>query len=84
MKERERAQEIMRQLNCLSLDESEIGGELANDHPTLQQSAMRMVVGFLQAMAKKTYTDGRNEASVKLAKKLLDGTEDIELYLPLI
>ena len=44
--------------------------ERANDHPTLQQSFMRMVVQFIEKMADKPYYDGRNEASVKLAKKL--------------
>ena len=84
MTEQERAREISRQLNCLATDENKIGMELANDHPTLQQSAMRMVVGFLQAMKAKSYADGRNEASVELAKKLLDSVESTDLYLPLI
>lgn len=80
----ERAREISRQLNVMAVDENAIGVALSNDHPTLQQSAMRMVVGFLQAMKSKTYTDARNEKSVKLAQKMLEGLEGDDLYLPLI
>jgi hypothetical protein len=45
---------------------------MANDHPTLQQGIMRMFVAFVREMAKKEYSDARNEASVNLAKTLVD------------
>lgn len=82
--EQKSADTIMAALNCLSTNESMIGELMANDHPTLQQSAMRMVVGFIKSMAAKTYTDPRNEASVELAKRLLAGIGGDNTYLPLI
>jgi len=79
-----RAEEIVRQLNCLSCNEGEIGAEIAAAHPTLQQSFMRAAVGFLQAVAKKDYVDARNERTRDLARRMLTGLEDTDLYLPLI
>ena len=48
----------------------ELAKERATDHPTLQQSFMRMVTKFIEKMADKSYYDDRNKASVELAKKL--------------
>lgn len=56
---------------------------MANDHPTLQQGVMRLFVQYVNVMATKEYTDARNEASVNLAKKLVDEWGDGP-YLPLI
>ena len=44
---------------------------MADDHPTLQQNYMRFFMLFCEEMAKKTYTDARNEASVKMAKEIV-------------
>jgi len=57
--------------------------EMANDHPTLQQGTMRLFVAFVRAMAAKEYSDGRNEASVNLAKQLVNEWGDGP-YLPLV
>lgn len=82
--DRTRAAAIAHQLNCLSCNEQHIGFEIAEEHPTLQQSFMRAVIGFLQAEAAKTYVDARNERTHELAKKLLAGVAKDDLYLPLI
>lgn len=82
--DRTRAQVIVHQLNCLSCDERRIGFKIAEEHPTLQQSFMRAVIGFLQAEAAKTYVDARNEQTRDLAKRLLSGVSEDDLYLPLI
>lgn len=49
---------------------------MLRDHPTLQQSMMRFFMQFVAGMAGQARVDGRNEASVKLAKRIveLDGT----------
>jgi hypothetical protein len=44
---------------------------MANDHPTLQQNFMRFFIAFCEEMAKKNYSDGRNVASVNLAKEII-------------
>ena len=49
---------------------------MANDHPTLQQAKMRLFVWFVRDMARKQYTDARNEASVNLAIQLVNDWGD--------
>lgn len=56
---------------------------MANNHPTLQQSFMRLCVKFIKKMSEKPHWDGRNEASVKMAKKMMDVLEG-ETGLPCI
>jgi len=62
--------QVEKMVNDFGFQYEELAKSMANDHPTLQQSFMRMVVQFIEKMADKQYYDGRNEASVKLAKKL--------------
>ena len=57
--------------------------ERATDHPTLQQSFMRMVCLFIHEMAQKKYFDDRNKGSVALAKEL-DPIIKEKGYLPCI
>jgi hypothetical protein len=49
----------------------------------LQQTYMRHCLKFIELMSKKEYTDGRNEASVNLAKTIMDCVKD-DVYLPMI
>ena len=62
--------QVEKMVNDFGFEDEELAKSMANDHPTLQQSFMRMVVKFIEKMADKSYYDGRNEASVKLAKEL--------------
>lgn len=67
------AQEIMGAINTMMTDSDVVGRMLANDHRTLQQSFMGIVVGFLNGMADHADTDrfdARNEASVQLAARI--------------
>jgi hypothetical protein len=57
-------------LNNMSFNEKAAAKVLANQHPTLQQNAMRLVVAFISEMAQKDYSDDRNEASVKFAQRV--------------
>lgn len=57
---------------------------MTNDHPTLQQGKMRLFVAFVREMAKKQYTDARNENSVALAKKLVKDWGEYGPALPTI
>lgn len=56
---------------------------MANDHCTLQQSFMRLCFEFIRQMSEKKYFDGRNEASVKLAKQIVESLGE-EQYLPFV
>jgi hypothetical protein len=56
-------------------------------HRTLQQGIMRYFVALVEKYAslKEGEFDGRNEHTVKLARKLVDGTGDkYDRYLPTI
>jgi len=48
------------------------------EHRTLQQSSFRMILSLIEHMASDNYiTDGRNKASHKIAKKLIDGFKKV-------
>ena len=49
---------------------------MANNHPTLQQSFMRLCVKFIKKMSEKQYYDGRNEAAIKMAKQMIEPLGD--------
>ena len=49
---------------------------MANDHPTLQQSKMRLACLFVEQMANKSYVDGRNKSSHETAKSMIKGYKE--------
>jgi hypothetical protein len=51
---------------------------ILRDHRTNQQNVMRFVFAFIEAMAEQQH-DLRNEASVSLAKQIIDKIEDRHL-----
>ncbi len=57
---------------------------MREEHRTLQQGFTRLVVAWLHDLAKREHFDLRNEASVKLARKLLEGKDEFDTHLPLI
>ena len=61
---------VSKMVNDFGFQDEELAKAMATDHPTLQQSFMRMVTKFIEKMADKPYYDDRNKASVQLAKKL--------------
>ena len=46
------------------------------EHRTNQQRTMGLIVKVLEAWAAQTSFDARNEATIKLAKKMIDATGD--------
>jgi len=70
-------------VNDCGFDDDGIATKMANEHPTLQQSFMRMCRKFIEKMAQKTYWDGRNEHSVRMAKRMLEAIKE-ESCLPFI
>jgi hypothetical protein len=74
LKADELAREISDFVNGASSNEVEQLVELmVQDHPTLQQSKMRLVCLFVEQMASKQYTDARNEQSKKTALAMIEG-----------
>jgi len=53
------------------------------DHPTLQQSVIRLVFELLKAMSAQTYVDARNERAVEMCKRIVSQFGD-DMHLPLI
>jgi len=80
--------------NTMNLEElRELGRELAEMHPTLQQNFMRVVAAFIEAQAKKStegYYDDRNKATVELASMAMSRWRESryfdggEIHLPFI
>lgn len=62
----------------------ELVDELAKEHPTLQQSFTKLCVAWLKKLTEFRYYDGRNKASVELAKKIFERLEEKDFYLPMI
>lgn len=60
--------------------------EMARQHRTLQQNCTGLMMAWLMHLAslKEGEYDLRNEASVQLAKKLLEGKDKYDVYLPFI
>ena len=71
-------------LNNYGFKDHEVAEKLANDHPTLQQSFMRLCAEYIYIQSEKEYSDGRNEQTVKACKKLAEVLKDEGLYFPLI
>jgi hypothetical protein len=79
LKADELAKEISNFVNGASSNEVEQLVELmAHDHPTLQQSKMRLACLFIEQMANKSYTDARNEQSKKTAIAMILGYKKAE------
>lgn len=57
---------------------------LENGHRTLQQNFTGLVMKWISHLAKQQHYDGRNEASVKLAKQIVKAVPEDQWYLPLV
>ncbi len=50
---------------------------ILRDHPTLQQSMIRLMLMTIEAMAEKQHVDGRNEASKLTCQQVVDGFKKV-------
>lgn len=85
-KGRELAREVSNMLNSFNDDNMEaFVDEMNREHRTLQQNFMKLLVFWIRLQAEKTehQYDARNEASVLLAKQIVEKLEN-RLHLPLI
>lgn len=71
-------------VNDCGFDEQIVAEKMAFNHPTLQQSFMRLCMTFIKLMAEKAHFDARNENSVKMAKRIMEAVTDTVTYLPMI
>lgn len=64
------ANDVVDLVNSFSCKENIFAEEIANSHRTLQQNVMRLIMTTIKRLA-NNQTDGRNEATVELAKKII-------------
>lgn len=77
-KDREIASTITTMLNGGGNPEG-IAKAMTHEHRTLQQRFMRLCYEYIKLCASEDFLyDGRNEASVKLAKKMVSTLDDFE------
>ena len=65
------AKDLISYVNSYSPRDDIFAKIICNEHRTLQQSVMRLFIAVVREMS-KVGTDERNEASVELAKKIMD------------
>lgn len=63
-------------VNDCGFRDDALAEKMANNHPTLQQSFMRMCAKFIGKMAIKSYADARNQSSVDFAKEVVEKVGD--------
>ena len=87
IQEKKAANQILQSINTFA-DFKKIAKLIANDHPTLQQSFMRLAMEFIRIESDKTENqyDLRNEATIKLCQRSKEKLpyEDFNGSLPLI
>jgi len=82
---KESASKIEDILNGNNFKAIDIGQALARyAHPTLQQTFMRMVIGFVKEQAISGHPDARNQETVNECKKIWAMWEKIEPCMPFI
>lgn len=77
-KARKLASDILDFVNAFGVDEQTFAETICAGHKTLQQSVMRLFIATIREMA-KVRPDARNEATVELAKKIAELSEDYSL-----
>jgi hypothetical protein len=70
-------------VNDMTFPYKEVAKHLAYQHPTLQQNFMRLCACYIEEMAKKDYTDLRNEASAEFARIVVQRCEN-KMYFPVV
>lgn len=71
-------------LNNYGFDETAVAELIANDHPTLQQTFMRLAAEYIHVQAEKKHFDGRNEATGNACKKLAQVMKEEGMHFPFI
>ena len=68
-------------VNSYSLKPEEFIEAMSCEHRTLQQSFTRLVMKWLEHCASADYrTDGRNEATHQISKRLIDAFQESQEY----
>jgi len=76
----EAANTVLYFVNHFGFDADTFAKTIAREHKTLQQSVMRLFMVTIREMS-KVRPDERNEATVALAKKIMEVAEGVQLPL---
>ena len=72
-------------IDMMGAKEYEIGSMIASEqHRTIQQGFMRLIIGFIETQSKTDSYDMRNEATVMLCKELKKTIDEHNKGLPFI
>lgn len=84
----ETAKNLSRFVNCADeVDLDQLATKMINDHRTLVQKKMRLVMLFVEKLYEiyqHDYYDLRNEQACKTAEKICKATDKYDRYMPLI
>ena len=69
---KELANTVSRFVNVFTPDTKEFIEAVLKDHPTLQQSTIRLCFELISAMAKQDRVDDRNEKSVSTCRRIVN------------
>jgi len=77
------AEKFSRFVNNFNAKNEQFVKAILNQHPTLQQSSIKLCLQVVEGMAAKEHVDGRNQASRDVCQKLLAGyTEEwVKLFM---
>ena len=78
---RDLAKECADAVNSFSFNSKEFAQTICREHKTLQQSWMRVMMTCIEELAKQTNYDLRNEATVMMAKAIVEAVGDKGLPL---
>lgn len=82
--EREVAEALMDGINTMSFYPQPFVDVVTREHKTLQQSAFRLFMACVKEWATHEYYDDRNEATVKLSKRIVEALGDEIGYTPFL
>lgn len=85
MEGKELARTVSNSLNCFGFDSRAFCEQMKQEHRTLQQNFTRLCVAWLETLAnmEEWEFDGRNEASVTMARHIMESL-DGKTELPFI
>jgi hypothetical protein len=78
------AAQIADGFNSYGTNPEKVAEAMSCQHRTLQQNFTRFCVAWLANLSRQANYDLRNEASVKLGKKFMEVTDEVDRSLPFI
>lgn len=76
--------DIMDAVNTIGFDSTKFAELMCHQHRTLQQSAFRAFLAWTRELAATENYDARNEASVLLARELVNTMDEVGDALPMV